>query len=103
MRGSYMQVSTQVSVGVSKVGLGMRCNRTLKAITGLRLLADHVEHRVDQLSTLSVMALGPVVAGAGLSKDEVVWAEDLAEGSRAHRVHGAWLKIHQDGTRNVTP
>jgi hypothetical protein len=39
---------------------------------------------------LGVVALGPVVAGAGLED------EDLAEGARAHGVHGAGLEVHEE-------
>mmetsp|Transcript_33819 Transcript_33819/g.61843 ORF Transcript_33819/g.61843 Transcript_33819/m.61843 type:complete len:266 (+) Transcript_33819:911-1708(+) len=74
----------------------------LEAIARLGLLAHHIQHRVDKLSTLRIVALGPVVARAGLPEHEVVRAEELTERSSAHRVHGAWLKIHEDGTRNVT-
>jgi hypothetical protein len=45
---------------------------------------------------IGVEALGPVVAGAGL-EDEIVRAEDLAEGARAHGVHGVGLEVHEDG------
>jgi hypothetical protein len=45
-----------------------------------------------KLSALGVVALGPVVAGAGLAEDEVVGAEELAEGASADGVHGAGLK-----------
>ena len=47
------------------------------------------------------MSLGPVVAGARLPKHEVVGPEDLAVGARPNRVHGARLKIHQDGPGDV--
>jgi hypothetical protein len=50
-------------------------------------------------SALGVVALGPVVVGAGL-EDEIVGAEDLAEGARAHGVHGVGLEVHQDGARD---
>jgi hypothetical protein len=46
---------------------------------------------------LGVVALGPVVAGAGL-EDEIVGAEDLTEGARAHGVHGAGLEVHEGST-----
>jgi len=62
----------------------------------LRLLAHDVEDGVDELSALGVVALGPVVAGARLAKDKVVWAEDLAEWARADGVHGARLEVHED-------
>merc|ERR1712196_79330 len=70
----------------------------LQAVAALRLLADHVEHRVDELSTLGVMSLRPVVACSGLAEDEVVRTEELAERARAHGVHGTRLEVHQDGT-----
>jgi hypothetical protein len=72
----------------------------LEAVAALSLAADDVEDLVDQLSTLSVMALGPVVSGTGLAEDEVVGAEQLSERSSADRVHGSRLQIDQDGTGN---
>ena len=47
------------------------------------------------------MALGPIVAGAGLAEDEVVGAEDLAVWAGSDAVHGAGLEIHEDGPGNV--
>ena len=47
----------------------------LKAVAALGLLPHHVEHAVHQLGALCVVALGPVVAGAALAKDKVVWPE----------------------------
>jgi hypothetical protein len=72
----------------------------LEAVAVLGLLAHDVEHGVDELGALGVVALGPVVAGAGLAEDEIVGAEDLAEGARAHGVHGAGLEVHEDGARD---
>mmetsp|Transcript_8066 Transcript_8066/g.14380 ORF Transcript_8066/g.14380 Transcript_8066/m.14380 type:complete len:454 (+) Transcript_8066:282-1643(+) len=74
----------------------------LEAVTGLGLLADNVQNRVNKLGTLGVVALGPVVAGTALAEDEVVRAEDLTEGTSADGVHGARLEIHQNSTRYVT-
>ena len=47
------------------------------------------------------MTLGPVVSSAGLAEDEVIWSEDLAEWSRADRVHCSGLQIDEDGSWNV--
>ena len=47
------------------------------------------------------MTLGPVVAGSGLSKHEVVGSEDLSKGARPYRVHGAGLQVHEDGPGHV--
>ena len=73
----------------------------LEAVAGLSLLADDVEDGVDELSTLSVVTLGPVVTGSGLAEDEVVRAEELAEGAGADGVHGAGLQIHEDSTGHI--
>ena len=47
------------------------------------------------------MSLGPVVACASLAKDKVVWAEELAEGAGADRVHRAWLQVNEHGTGDI--
>jgi len=73
----------------------------LQTVAALGFLADDVKHRVDQLGALRVVTLGPVVAGTALTKHEVVWAEDLAEWTGADRVHRAWLKVNENGTRYV--
>lgn len=73
----------------------------MQAVTGLGLLAHDVEHRVDELSALGVVTLGPVVSGTSLTEDKVVGAEDLAVGAGANRVHGSRLEVHQDGTGHV--
>lgn len=75
--------------------------RHLQTVAALCLLADHVEHVVHELGALGVMALGPVVASATLSEDEVVRAEELSVRSAADRVHGPGLEVHQHRTRNV--
>jgi hypothetical protein len=81
-------------------GIDRQTRHTLEAVAILGLLAHDVQHGVDELGALGVVALGPVVAGAGLAEDEVVGAEDLAEGPRAHGVHGAGLEVHEDGARD---
>ena len=53
--------------------------------------------------TLSVVSLGPIVTSSGLAKHEVVWSEDLAEGSGSDRVHGAGLQVHKDSPGDVLP
>jgi len=70
---------------------------TLQAVAVLGLLSHDVEHGVDELGSLGVVALGPVVACSGLAEDEVVGAEDVAVGPRADGVHGAGLQVHEDG------
>jgi len=74
---------------------------TLEAVAALGLATDNIENLVNKLSTLGVMALGPVVSGTGLSENEVVGAEELAEGTGADGVHGTGLQIDEDGTGNI--
>jgi hypothetical protein len=71
---------------------------TLEAVAALGLAAHDVEDLVDQLGTLSVMTLCPVVTSTRLAEDEVVGAEELTERSSADGVHGTGLEIDEDGT-----
>jgi len=73
----------------------------LKTIARLGLLADNIEHGVDQLSTLGVVALCPVVTSASLAKDKVIGTEKLTEWASSDGVHGAGLKVHEDCTRHI--
>ena len=74
---------------------------SLKAITALSFLTNHIENRVYKFSSLCVVTFGPVVTSTALTKHKVVWTEDLTKRSRADRVHGTWLQIHQHGTGHV--
>mmetsp|Transcript_22884 Transcript_22884/g.55104 ORF Transcript_22884/g.55104 Transcript_22884/m.55104 type:complete len:396 (+) Transcript_22884:212-1399(+) len=69
--------SAHARAGATAEGVGHV--EALQAIAALRLLAHDVQNCIDQLGALSVVALGPVVARAGLAEDEVVGAEDLTE------------------------
>merc|ERR1719433_1597507 len=75
---------------------------SLKAIATFSFLSDNIEDRVNKFSSLGVVALGPVVTSTGLSEDEVVWSEELTEWAGSDGVHGTWLKIHKDGSWDVT-
>ena len=58
-------------------------------------------YRVNELGSLSVVTLGPVITSSSLTKHEVVRAEELSKGASTDGVHGTGLKIHQDSTRNI--
>ena len=73
----------------------------LHAVAGLGFLPHDVEDGVDEFSSLSVVSLSPVVTGAGLAEDEVVGAEELAEGTGADGVHGSGLEVHEDSPGHV--
>jgi hypothetical protein len=74
---------------------------TLKAVTAFSLTTNNIKNLVDKLSTLSVVTLGPVVTSAGLSENKVVGTEELTKRTSADGVHGAWLQVDKDGTRNI--
>ena len=75
---------------------------TLEAIATFGFFSDDIEDGVDELGTLGVVTLGPVVTGTSLSENEVVWSEELTEWSSSDGVHGSWLKIHKDGSWDVS-
>ena len=75
--------------------------KPLKAIARLSLLSHNIEHTIDEFSAFGVVTFGPVVSGSGLSENEVVWSEDLAEWTGSNRVHGTWLQIDEDSSWNV--
>merc|ERR1719305_187422 len=60
---------------------GMSNLKALEAVAALGLLTHDVKHGIDELSPLGVVALRPVVPRPGLTEDEVVRAEELAERS----------------------
>jgi proteasome assembly chaperone (PAC2) family protein len=74
---------------------------TLEAVAALGLATNDIEDLVDELGTLSVVTLGPVVSGTGLTEDEVVGAEELTEWASTDGIHGTWLQIDENGTRHV--
>ena len=75
---------------------------SLKAVTSLSFLSGDVENRVDEFSSLSVVAFSPVVSGSGLTEDEVVGSEELAEGSGSDGVHGSRFKVHKNSSGDVS-
>jgi hypothetical protein len=74
---------------------------TLKTIAALCFFPYNIQHRVDQLSTFGVVTLGPVVASATLTKNKIVWSENLTKRTGSDGVHRAGFKIHQDGARYI--
>ena len=88
--------------GASTTTEGVGDLEALKAVAALSLLADNVEDGVDELSTLSVVTLGPIVTSTGLTEHEVVRAEELAEGTGTDGVHGTGLEVHKNSAGNVS-
>ncbi len=53
--------------GACAASQGVGQLEALQTVTGLRLFSHHVEHGVNQLRSLCVVTLGPVVASSALS------------------------------------
>jgi len=75
---------------------------SLEAVASFSFFSGNVEDGVNEFSSLSVVTLGPVVSGSGLTEDEVIRSEELTEGSSSDGVHGSWLKIHKDSSGDVS-
>jgi len=74
---------------------------SLETVTALSFLPHNIQNRVDELSSLGVVSLGPVVSSTRLSEDEVIRSEDLSEWSGSDGVHGTGLQINKDSSGNV--
>jgi hypothetical protein len=90
--------SSHTSTGTSTEGVGDL--ETLEAVAAFGLTTHDIKNLVDKFGTLGVMTLSPVVAGTGLTKDEVVRTEELSEGTSTDGVHGTWLEIDEDSARD---
>merc|ERR1712151_170232 len=88
--------------GSSTTTEGVGNLESLKAVATFGFLSDNIKDGVNEFCTLGVVTLGPVVTSTSLSEDEVVWSEELTEWSGSDSIHGAWLKIHEDGSWDVT-
>ena len=86
--------------GASSTTKGVGDLKTLEAVAALSLASDDIENLVDQLGTLSVVTLCPIVTSTRLAENEVVGAEELSERSSTDRVHGTGLQIDENSTRN---
>jgi len=73
---------------------------TLQAVAILSFLANNIENEVNQLSSLRVVPLGPVVSGTGLTEDKVIRPKDLSIRTRSETIHGSGLQIHKHSPRN---
>jgi hypothetical protein len=76
--------------------------KTLEAVAAFGFFTDNIKDRVNKFSAFGVMTLGPIVTSTSLTKDKVVWSKKLTEWSSTDGVHSAWLKIHKDGTWDIT-
>lgn len=93
------QEGTHTGTGTTTQGVGDL--ETLEAVASLSLTTDNIDNLVDELGTLGVVTLGPVVTGTRLAEDEVVGTEKLAKRTGTDSIHGTGLQVDQNGTGNV--
>ena len=63
--------------------------------------SDSVQAEIDDLSTNGVVTSGEVVGSVLLSRDELLWVEELSVGSRSDLVNDGWLQIDHDTSWDV--
>ena len=75
---------------------------TLEAVAAFSFLSSNIENGVNELSSFSVVALGPVVSGTALTEDEVVRSEELTKRSSSDGIHCSGFEIHKDSSGDVS-
>ena len=64
-------------------------------------LSDSVEAEIDDFLTNGVMASGEVVGGIFLTRDELLWMEELSVSTSSNFIDNGWLEIEEDSSWNV--
>ena len=64
-------------------------------------LSDSVEAEIDDFLTNGVVTSGEVVGGIFLTRDELLWMEELSVGSGSDLIDNGWLEIEEDSSWDV--
>ena len=75
---------------------------TLEVIETFCFFSNDIENKLYELSTLSVLTIGPVVTNTGLTEDEVVGSKDWTESFSSDEVYGSWHKVHEDSRWDIS-
>ena len=76
-------------------------DEALETRTIVSKLSDTVQNKVDNFLTDGVVATAVVVGGVLLTRDQLLRVIDLAVSTGTDLINHSWLKIDEDGTRNV--
>jgi len=87
----------------SKTGSGTTTDsvedkETLETSALIGELSDSVEAEINDFFTNGVMTSGEVVGGIFLSRDKLLWMEELSVGSGSDLIDDGWLEIEEDGS-----
>ena len=77
---------------------GMEHKETLETSALISKLSDSVEAEIDDFLTNGVVTSGEVVGGIFLTRDELLWMEELSVGSSSNLIDNCWLEIEEDSS-----
>jgi hypothetical protein len=80
---------------------GIEDQESLESSAVVSEFSDSVQAEIDDLSTNSVVTSGEVVGSILLTRDELLWVEELSVGSRSDLVNDGWLEIDHDTSWDV--
>ena len=80
---------------------GLENEETLKTSALISKLSDSVEAEIDDFLTNGVVTSGEVVGGIFLTRDELLWMEELSVGSSSDLIDNGWLEIEEDSSWDV--
>ena len=80
---------------------GVEDKETLKTSALIGELSDSVEAEINNFLTNGVVTSGEVVGGIFLTRDELLWMEELSVGSGSDLIDNGWLEIEEDSSWDV--
>jgi hypothetical protein len=80
---------------------GLENEETLETSALISKLSDSVEAEIDDFLTNGVVTSGEVVGGIFLTRDELLWMEELSVGSGSDLIDNGWLEIEEDSSWDV--
>ena len=98
-RESLEEEGTETGSGTTTDGV--EDEETLETSALVSELSDSVEAEIDDLLTDGVVTTGEVVGGILLTRDKLLWVEELSVGSGSDLIDDGWLEIKEDGSWDV--
>ena len=87
--------------GSSATTDGVEDKESLETSALIGELSDSVEAEINNLLTDGVVTTGEVVSGVFLTRDELLWVEELSVGAGSDLIDDGWLEIEEDSAGNV--
>ena len=98
-RESLEEEGTETGSGTTTDGVEDK--ETLETSALIGELSDSVKAEVDDFLTDGVVTTGEVVGGVLLTRDKLLWVEELSVGSGSDLIDDGWLEIKEDGSWDV--